>query len=173
MQLVIVGHAVGCHRAPILLSGGRDQSGSHFLCRTELNPAGFAGTDKRQGWQGMGIATPRPAAPPAPPVKPSVTGVRIEHNSFAKSGKASKATLSLAQTAATEWWFDFCDVLIFKQIAITKVRDARSAAPLRACHHRAATARHYLVPHTTLWLSAVLHGTHTTCRVLTVPGKAG
>ena len=81
------------------------------------------GTDSREGWVGMGAGTSRPPPPPAPPTQTTVSGVRIEHNYFSKAGtgKASKATLSLTQANATQWVFDFCDVLVFKQVAVTKV----------------------------------------------------
>jgi hypothetical protein len=48
----------------------------------------------------------------------AVEGVLIAHNSFgAANPRATRATLSLSQTAATTWLFNFCDVLVFPTIA--------------------------------------------------------
>ena len=68
----------------------------------------------RHGWQGSGGV----AAPDAPI---PIAGVRIAHN--ANSGgvqKGTSATLSLTQKAATQWSFDFCDRLVWPQIAIAR-----------------------------------------------------
>ena len=46
-----------------------------------------------------------------------VTGVLIESNSFTSSAAGSRATLTLSQTGATAWTFNFCPVLIFPSIA--------------------------------------------------------
>lgn len=76
--------------------------------------AGCSGA--RKGWQGMGRgAGPRPAGP----VK--VSGVRIARNSFQHAARTTQATKSLNQVNATAWLFDFCDVLLFPQIAFAKV----------------------------------------------------
>jgi len=45
-----------------------------------------------------------------------VAGVRIEDNAFTSTPRASRATRSLYQQNATQWSFDFCDVLIFPTI---------------------------------------------------------
>jgi hypothetical protein len=55
---------------------------------------------------------------PAGPV--TVEGVRIAHNLMGKA-KGTQATMALTQTAATTWAFDFCDRLVFPQIAIVRV----------------------------------------------------
>jgi len=55
------------------------------------------------------------------PAGASVTDVRIEHNSFPHKGKGSKASLTQKITKATSATFDFCDRLIFQQIATAKV----------------------------------------------------
>ena len=70
----------------------------------------------RQGWQGMGRGGigPRPSGPV------SVQGVRIAHNSMGH-GRGTQATATLTQTAATSWAFDFCEQLVFPQIAIVRV----------------------------------------------------
>lgn len=49
----------------------------------------------------------------------SIEGVRIAHNSF-PNGKGTQAELSLTQTAAKTWAFDFCSKLVFPQIASVK-----------------------------------------------------
>jgi hypothetical protein len=38
--------------------------------------------------------------------------VRIAHNSMGSNGKGTQASLSLTQTAATSWTYDFCDSLV-------------------------------------------------------------
>ena len=53
-----------------------------------------------------------------------MTGVRITDNYFSNTAKASRATKSLSQTAATRWRFNFCDVLIFPTVAVAKVHVA-------------------------------------------------
>lgn len=58
---------------------------------------------------------------PVPPGNATLTGVRIAHNSFTHTAQTTQATKSLTQTAATSWSFDFCDVLLFPQIAFAKV----------------------------------------------------
>lgn len=45
-----------------------------------------------------------------------VTGTRIEGNSFTGRGAATRASLTLTQTAATQWKFDFCSLLVFPTI---------------------------------------------------------
>ena len=47
----------------------------------------------------------------------TVTGVAVAENSFTGNGAGSRASLTLSQTAATSWAFDFCKSLIFPQIA--------------------------------------------------------
>jgi hypothetical protein len=47
----------------------------------------------------------------------AVSGTRVEWNSFTGGGGGSRATMSLTQTAATAWQFDFCSKLIFPTIA--------------------------------------------------------
>jgi hypothetical protein len=51
----------------------------------------------------------------------TVKGTRIESNSFCGQGVGSKATLSLTQTAATQWIFNFCNYLVFPTISRVKV----------------------------------------------------
>lgn len=63
------------------------------------------GTDARHGWVGNGIGGLRPAG------AVSISGVRIAHNSMSH-GKGTQASLSLTQTAATTWSYDFCDSLV-------------------------------------------------------------
>jgi hypothetical protein len=59
---------------------------------------------------------------PATPGKAvAVKGTRIESNSFCGQGVGSKATLSLTQTAASQWNFTFCDYLVFPTISRVKV----------------------------------------------------
>ena len=47
----------------------------------------------------------------------TVTGTDISGNSFTGAGAGSRASMSLTQTAATSWAFDFCSQLIFPSIA--------------------------------------------------------
>jgi hypothetical protein len=49
----------------------------------------------------------------------TIEGVRIAHNSMGKA-LGSQAELSLTQTGAHEWKYDFCDMLVFPQIASIK-----------------------------------------------------
>ena len=70
----------------------------------------------RKGWQGMGSGlTPAPTSSYA-----NLNGVLIEHNSFSKQGVGSRATQAMNQTNASVWTFDFCDSLVFKQIALVR-----------------------------------------------------
>lgn len=79
----------------------------------------------RKGWEGKG--TPGPV----PPGPVTVTGVRVAHNAFSHSAVTTQATKTLTQTAATAWLFDFCDVLLFPQIATAKVHvSAASGFPV-------------------------------------------
>jgi hypothetical protein len=77
----------------------------------------FKGCDgnTRKGWVGMGIG-----GAPAPIGPATVSGVRIAHNSMG-TAVGTQATLSLKQTSATKWAFDFCKHLVFPQIAIVRV----------------------------------------------------
>lgn len=80
-----------------------------------------------------GVA-PAPAPPPPPP-EPSgpltIEGVRIAHNSMTRAGVGTQATLCLTQTQASTWSFDFCPLLVFPQIAFTKVHvSAKAGFPL-------------------------------------------
>ena len=60
------------------------------------------------------------ATPATPGVTPTVTGTRIEGNSFSNSflgaGAGTRVSLTLAQSNATEWAFDFCAQLVFPTI---------------------------------------------------------
>ena len=47
----------------------------------------------------------------------AVSGTLIADNSFTSDAAGSRATLSLTQTAATAWAFDFCPLLVFPTIA--------------------------------------------------------
>ena len=69
---------------------------------------------RREGWSGMSA----PSSPP-PPIK--ISGVRIAHNSMQGGSVGTQATLSLTQRDATSWAFDFCDRLVFAQIATVRV----------------------------------------------------
>ena len=71
-------------------------------------------SETRKGWVGMGGA-----AAPSPPV--TIEGVRIEHNSMEGQALGTRATLSLTQSAATSWHFDFCKQLVFPSIAVVRV----------------------------------------------------
>ena len=66
----------------------------------------------RKGWVGWSTA------PSAATVV--IKGVRISHNSMG-TAKSTQATLSLSQTEATTWAFDFCERLVFPQIAVVRV----------------------------------------------------
>ena len=68
----------------------------------------------RKGWEGM-------SAPPSPPSPAKVSGVRIAHNSMQGGSVGTQATLSLTQSDATSWAFDFCKKLVFPQIATVRV----------------------------------------------------
>lgn len=48
---------------------------------------------------------------------PTVTGSRIESNSFSGGGAGTRATLSLPGGGATTWVFDACKALVFPVIA--------------------------------------------------------
>lgn len=56
------------------------------------------------------------STPATPGAVATVTGTRIEGNSFSGTGAGTRATLSLTQTAATTWAFDACSLLIFPRI---------------------------------------------------------
>ena len=58
----------------------------------------------------------------------TVTGTLIEANSFTGGGAASRATLTLSQTAATTWAFNFCPLLIFPTIARAELVGVVAAA---------------------------------------------
>ena len=47
----------------------------------------------------------------------AVSGTLIADNSFTSDAAGSRATLTLTQTAATAWAFDFCKLLVFPTIA--------------------------------------------------------
>jgi hypothetical protein len=47
----------------------------------------------------------------------TVTGVDISGNSFTGGAGGSRASMTLSQTAATQWSFNFCSQLIFPTIA--------------------------------------------------------
>ena len=80
---------------------------------------------QRKGWKGMGHS----GSDPESGGSVSVKGVRIAHNAQGKVG--TQATLSLQQTAATTWHYDFCKLLVFAQIAFVKVHvTAESGFPL-------------------------------------------
>ena len=66
----------------------------------------------RKGWKGKGRAAQSNVL---------IQGVRISHNAIHTGIQGTQATLSMSQTNATEWMFDFCDLLLFPQIAIVKV----------------------------------------------------
>eukprot|EP01063_Lacrimia_lanifica_P041119 TRINITY_DN94_c0_g2_i1.p1 TRINITY_DN94_c0_g2~~TRINITY_DN94_c0_g2_i1.p1 ORF type:complete len:512 (+),score=199.57 TRINITY_DN94_c0_g2_i1:50-1537(+) len=51
----------------------------------------------------------------------TVTGTRVSANSMTEGVVGTRATLKLAQTAATQWDFDFCSKLLFPQIASVEV----------------------------------------------------
>ena len=69
----------------------------------------------RSSWQGKGGH-----ASPAPPV--SIKGVRIAHNANSGGGqRGTQASMTLAQNSATKWSFDFCQLLVFAQIATVRV----------------------------------------------------
>ena len=57
-----------------------------------------------------------------------VTGVLIDANSFTGGGAASRATLTLSQSAATSWVFDFCPLLVFPTIARAELAGVVAAA---------------------------------------------
>jgi len=44
---------------------------------------------------------------------PTVTNLVVQHNSFSGNGRGTRATLTLQQTNATMWNFNFCSLLIF------------------------------------------------------------
>jgi len=44
-----------------------------------------------------------------------ISGVRIAHNAMSH-GKGTQATLSVTQTAATFWHYDFCDTLVRRPV---------------------------------------------------------
>lgn len=64
------------------------------------------GAHTRPGWVGNGIGGV------TPPAAVSISGVRIAHNSMGRNGKGTQASLSLTQTAATIWTYDFCASLV-------------------------------------------------------------
>ena len=66
----------------------------------------------------MGSRSADPSRPAAPL---SIEGVRIAHNSMTRNGVGTQATLSLHKALATRWEFDFCELLVFAQIAVVKV----------------------------------------------------
>jgi hypothetical protein len=83
---------------------GGDPSPNTGACFTG-RLSGCAG-ETRPGWVGKGIGG---ASRPAGAVE--ISGVRIAHNAMSH-GKGTQATLSVTQTAATFWHYDFCDTLV-------------------------------------------------------------
>ena len=74
------------------------------------------------GWSSVSGASMLPAPVPVPVPVAAVEGVRIAHNSMGGKEVGTQATLSLTQAKPTSTWkFDFCDRLIFPQIAIVRV----------------------------------------------------
>ena len=55
------------------------------------------------------------------PSKYSIKGVRIAHNSMKSGVKGTRSIKSLTQNASTNWFFDFCDELVFQQIASVRI----------------------------------------------------
>ena len=57
-----------------------------------------------------------------PPAPLTIEGALIEGNYFRGGGPArgTRATRALTQKAATQWAFDFCDALVFGQIAVVR-----------------------------------------------------
>ena len=106
----------GCTVYQFCAAGGNcvGASGNSSQCWT--GQFSNCGGDPRKGWVGMGHSSgPRPEG------KTLITGVRVAHNSFQHTAKATQATKSMSQTNASAWVFDFCDVLLFPQIAYAKV----------------------------------------------------
>lgn len=66
----------------------------------------------------------------------TVSGSLIADKSFTSDAAGSRATLSLTQTAATAWAFDFCPLLIFPTIA-----QAAVVSVVAASGHPIATVR--------------------------------
>ena len=95
-------------------------TGSGAQCWTGAG-TNCAGHGKRKGWVGRGNLTPPGPSPNAPV---SVTGVRVADNVYSghtNDPVGTQATLSLTQSAATSWTFDFCDQLLFPQIAVVRI----------------------------------------------------
>ena len=71
------------------------------------------------------------AAWQAPPDgKAGIVDTRIENNFFPKAGVGTRASLSVvSSTPADTWHFDFCDYLVFKQIAIVRGITVTLAGP--------------------------------------------
>ena len=70
----------------------------------------------RKGWVGAGSGSG-----PAPAGVAKLQGVRIAHNSNSGVAQSTQATLSLTQSNSTKWDFNFCDQLVFPQIAVVRV----------------------------------------------------
>ena len=88
-------------------------AGDGAQCWTGVG-ADCVGNGARKGWVGQsgGGINPGPV---------SVTGVRIADNVFTQGPVGTRATLSLTQSKATSWSFDFCDQLLFPTIALARV----------------------------------------------------
>jgi hypothetical protein len=51
----------------------------------------------------------------------TVSGVSIESNSFSRDGAGTRATLTATATGQTQFFFDFCPLLVFPTIATVDV----------------------------------------------------
>jgi hypothetical protein len=72
---------------------------------------------------GGGSIFHQPRAPDVEGEKPAailIEGVRIAHNAMPNKVLGTKAELSLTQLDAKVWHYDFCDLLVFPQIATVK-----------------------------------------------------
>lgn len=67
------------------------------------------------------------STPKTPGATVAVSGTRIDSNSFTGGARGSRATLTLTQTAASLWNFDFCALLVFPTIARAEVVSVASA----------------------------------------------
>jgi len=95
-------------------AGGACDGATGAAAQCWAGDIGGCTSGERRGWVGMGGS-----AAPAPPVQ--VEGVRIAHNSMEGQAVGTQATLSLTQSAATRWAFDFCKQLVFPTIATVRV----------------------------------------------------
>ena len=80
----------------------------------------------RKGWVGFASS----AVPPAQ--KLTVSDVRITHNYFSRNAKVTQATRALTQEKATQWRFDFCDILLYPVIAVAKIHVSAASGFPRA-----------------------------------------